>query len=695
MLNNTLLMRVLTAQQRTPQWYHHRKNNVTASEIPNLVGSRTAHLSESERIVRLIRNKASDQDRLADNLAVQHGVDKEDRARAYFEELAMPRNGIDVIEVGLVRHPTEVGIAASPDGIILDKNGTPVAVLEIKCPYNRSLSDKVSEDYLLQIQHQLEVCDLNVGHLFEARISESDQLLEWRSTKIYRDTASYRASTLPVVRRAVAVLLDTSSAPSHEPPPMTTTLSWSWVDRALGYLCDDPVVDWLNMYGATNGFLPASSRSAISRVLSERKTLLTRSYGVSASLGSAVWAQGGPVAKHPRPVDLESDPLPYIVQNRTLKPLDFVDTTTGCLKLSKKWLVSAARLLEITVKKERYGAVLGKNTVGWLDLWAYQDTWGGILAEAKEWCTELTNEGASMNPYRHAKLSPNMNAPSDRWGDSKHKLAVSRGEPSLLWNVSAPKKGRKRMSIFDAGATAEIYRAPKRARPNIDSMLEQIRYPRSSSPRLNVLDGRDFVCVDIEFLPGIVGNRGVMYMIGAWDPVDQQWRSWVANMVSEAEEQRIALAFGQWLVARGNPVLLHWSKADPHWVEKIWSRASVGRVADVVWFDLMQYMIDERVTLPGLYDYKLKNVTAVLHNLGMCRFSYTDDSDMCESAMESMVLAWKHYGMLYQDVNYTYDVMRVLKKYNRLDCAVIEDVLRWLGGDRLERVVPETAQTTV
>ncbi|RPJ65177.1 MAG: hypothetical protein EHM20_17905, partial [Alphaproteobacteria bacterium] len=65
-------------------------------------------------------------------------------------------NNIQVLEFGLLVHDTIDYIAASPDGIT-----TEGIMLEIKCPFRRKITGIPPLYYWIQVQLQLEVCDLD------------------------------------------------------------------------------------------------------------------------------------------------------------------------------------------------------------------------------------------------------------------------------------------------------------------------------------------------------------------------------------------------------------------------------------------------------------------------------------------------------------------------------------------------------
>lgn len=83
--------------------------------------------------------------------AMQWGKDQEPVARAAYEFF----RDVDVVQVGLVRHPHIKGTHASPDGLVGDDG-----LVEIKCPASAThietlLGAEVPGKYLCQVQWQM------------------------------------------------------------------------------------------------------------------------------------------------------------------------------------------------------------------------------------------------------------------------------------------------------------------------------------------------------------------------------------------------------------------------------------------------------------------------------------------------------------------------------------------------------------
>jgi hypothetical protein len=86
--------------------------------------------------------------------AMLTGIEREPTARM---EYAM-KMGVEVKEVGLIRHPTIKGTHASPDGLIGDEG-----LLELKCPEPKAhleflLGSKLPKKYILQCNWQIICC---------------------------------------------------------------------------------------------------------------------------------------------------------------------------------------------------------------------------------------------------------------------------------------------------------------------------------------------------------------------------------------------------------------------------------------------------------------------------------------------------------------------------------------------------------
>lgn len=89
-----------------------------------------------------------------------------------------------IIELGRIRHPTRKGLAASPDGLILEAESIELIgdLVEIKCPSSREIGKAIPANYWYQMQLQLEVTNRPVCQYceftFRSYTSQNRDLIE-------------------------------------------------------------------------------------------------------------------------------------------------------------------------------------------------------------------------------------------------------------------------------------------------------------------------------------------------------------------------------------------------------------------------------------------------------------------------------------------------------------------------------------
>lgn len=158
--------------QRSQEWYDARYNKITASEIASVIGTDTSNISESElkkiykkpafkNSYELLKTKILKNDTFKGNIYTDWGILFEPIATLIYER----RNNTHIIEFGLIEHPTLEIIAASPDGITQHD----ATMIEIKAPYSRKLSGTVPLNYWIQMQLQMETCNLEKCDFVEVK----------------------------------------------------------------------------------------------------------------------------------------------------------------------------------------------------------------------------------------------------------------------------------------------------------------------------------------------------------------------------------------------------------------------------------------------------------------------------------------------------------------------------------------------
>ena len=179
--------------QRSNEWYKQREQCISASDIASAIGE-----SKYGKKNDIVLQKCGHPSSFKGNIYTEHGQKYEDIALALYEKIY----NVKVFEFGLIPHgfikshskKTVSFIGASPDGITEEG-----VMVEIKCPMRRKINnynqktdkcttgDKtvIPHEYFIQMQTQLEACDLEICDFVECDIVE------------YKDKAEFLADSQP------------------------------------------------------------------------------------------------------------------------------------------------------------------------------------------------------------------------------------------------------------------------------------------------------------------------------------------------------------------------------------------------------------------------------------------------------------------------------------------------------------------
>jgi hypothetical protein len=160
--------------QHSADWYNQRRNRLTASEFAQILDGRRG---------ALLRQKlASGGDRVGFNApigicqpdgemnATTWGHRFESITRHIYElEIAGPNTVNDGL--GRFTHATVPWLSASPDGLVT-KGPLRGRLVEIKSPKTRQPGEFVPNEYYVQMQIQMEVCDLDAVDFVEAQFAQ-------------------------------------------------------------------------------------------------------------------------------------------------------------------------------------------------------------------------------------------------------------------------------------------------------------------------------------------------------------------------------------------------------------------------------------------------------------------------------------------------------------------------------------------
>ena len=183
--------------QRTPEWYARRNNLITASAASKAFGSQAS-------VNQLVYEKCKNYTQASSSVndcgdtatasppqgPLQGSVNSPLHWGQRYEPVTVMvyeyRNKTQLGEFGCIQHDNYPFIGASPDGINVDPASSIYGrMVEIKNIVNRDITGSPKEEYWIQTQIQMEVCDLDECDFVETRFKE------------YESEADYLADTLP------------------------------------------------------------------------------------------------------------------------------------------------------------------------------------------------------------------------------------------------------------------------------------------------------------------------------------------------------------------------------------------------------------------------------------------------------------------------------------------------------------------
>lgn len=159
--------------QRTEEWYQTRHNMITASGVWKILKSpkqRNTYINEKCAPLKIWAT-SSRQPR-----SLRWGVRYETLSMMIYER----RNDTHIEQFTCIPHSRYSFLGASPDGIVVDlsspKYGT---MIEIKNVINRNITGFPKPEYWMQMQVQMEVCDMETCDFVETRFLEYATMEEW------------------------------------------------------------------------------------------------------------------------------------------------------------------------------------------------------------------------------------------------------------------------------------------------------------------------------------------------------------------------------------------------------------------------------------------------------------------------------------------------------------------------------------
>ena len=182
--NNMIdLKQLKLPDQRSDEWYKIRENLLTASSLADALGK--GHFKTRDDLLISKTSDKKDVFSKASRDIMQWGVMYEQVATEFYEYL----NGVKIVEFGLIPHPKLSVFGASPDGIcdVGSPGGFESRMLEIKCPPRRQFTHEVPKHYWMQMQGQLEVCDLDECDFLQVKLEEYSCVRDYEKDCLFED----------------------------------------------------------------------------------------------------------------------------------------------------------------------------------------------------------------------------------------------------------------------------------------------------------------------------------------------------------------------------------------------------------------------------------------------------------------------------------------------------------------------------
>jgi putative phage-type endonuclease len=238
--------------QKTNEWYTFRYGLISASNLWKVFGS------ESQRN-SLIYEKCqpitmNDYTRFSTDTAMHWGNKYEPLTVMIYEQMFNTKVG----EFGCIQHPKYSYIGASPDGINIDPlNQRFGRMLEIKNIVNRHITGIPKEEYWVQTQIQMEVCDLDECDFMETRFLEYQN-----ADTFYQDTErEYRGIILHFIERELKV----GSMPIYKYMPLDIALDKETIDSWIENIREDAREEKLLLFNTIYWYLEEYSCVLIQR----------------------------------------------------------------------------------------------------------------------------------------------------------------------------------------------------------------------------------------------------------------------------------------------------------------------------------------------------------------------------------------------------------------------------------------------
>lgn len=357
------------------------------------------------------------------------------------------------------------------------------------------------------------------------------------------------------------------------------------------------------------------------------------------------------------------------------------------------------------------------NKLGVIDFEGVDSKYVNKTQDAIKWVRDVIRHGKSwkINPPSREELYPNMCTSLGVWDNKKNDIAMNIGEISMLWYCGV----KQRQIGFSNGikswknieCTAEKLGIKGKRGDIINKMIDINRQeidtirPRKIQTTINEWRTKTSeVFVDFETLMDICSplselpnqrKTDMIFMIGVYicDKNNVRlYKSFITKEMSLEEEYRVMDEFVTFMKDLGYPKMWFWDADRRFWDiaerrqferscnlpedEKVLITDNIsdnwGKI-EKNWYDVVEIFRSEPIVIKGCFGFGLKNIAGQMRKYDMITERMVSE---CNSGTAAMVKAIRAYEN--SDNVYTSDHMKDIESYNRFDCAVLYDILKYL-----------------
>ncbi len=255
-----LIDRALKYPQKSAEWLSARHNILSSSEVAAALDSDL--YKSSQELLKHKRLPLTDVG-LTRSISTDWGEKYEPVAKCLFRQITNE----EITDVGLILHDTIPWLGASPDALVLSKK-----LLEIKCPFTRPIiCGVVPHNYWIQVQIQMEVCDIDECYFFQCQFEETSvHANDYQFSGVLENGTTWylKKYTLEIIKRdrewfakhiplltafwqKVKYMRDDNVDPDVRIEESYTSDDWVCATATRNYLLNDPLIDWFDMYGTS------------------------------------------------------------------------------------------------------------------------------------------------------------------------------------------------------------------------------------------------------------------------------------------------------------------------------------------------------------------------------------------------------------------------------------------------------------